>query len=151
MSRRRHVGSSRPDDERGAVLVLVALTMVALLIVTAIVIDLGYARGGAGFDQSSADLAALAGGDALAERKYVEACQDIVTYLNSNTQAAFDSAGLCAGFAGTVCSGGSAAQVTPAATSGRYDVSIRCPTPRSPTPPSVPAGSTAFRASACGS
>ncbi len=129
MRRRRSSAPARPDDERGAVLVLVALTMVVLLIVTAIVIDLGYARGGAGFDQSSADLAALAGGDALAERKYVEACQDIVTYLNSNTQASFDSAGLCAGFAGTVCSGGSTAQVTPTATSGRYDLSIRFPVP----------------------
>lgn len=128
MSRRRPA-RPRPDEERGAVLVLVALTMVVLLIVTAIVIDLGYARGGAGFDQSSVDLAALAGGDALVEQEYVQACQDIVSYINSNTRAAFDSAGLCAGFAGTVCSGGSAAQVTPAATSGRYDVSIRFPVP----------------------
>lgn len=127
--RRRRLAPSRSDDERGAVLVLAALTMVVLLIVTAIVIDLGYARGGAGFDQSSADLAALAGGDALAERDYVEACQNIVSYINSNTRAAFSSAGLCAGFAGTVCSGGSAAQVTPTATSGRYDVSIRFPVP----------------------
>jgi uncharacterized membrane protein len=100
MSRRRHVSSSRPDDERGAVLVLVALTMVALLIVTAIVIDLGYARGGAGFDQSSADLAALAGGEALAERDYVDACRDIVDYVNTNARLSpgIDGTGLCAGF-----------------------------------------------------
>jgi hypothetical protein len=117
--------------ERGVTLVLMALGMVALLIMVAIVIDLGFVRGGAGFDQSTADLAALAGGDDLAKNRYEDACKEIVGYVNVNarTPSAIDAAGFCSGFGTTVCSGGPVPQVTPSATAGRYTLRLRFPVP----------------------
>ena len=56
-------------DERGVTIVLLALALVAVVFIVAVVVDLGYTRGGASFDQSSADLAALAGGSSLARKQ----------------------------------------------------------------------------------
>lgn len=47
-------------SERGAVLVLVAITMVSLVIIAAIVVDIGYAKQQRRSSQNSADAAALA-------------------------------------------------------------------------------------------
>ena len=122
---RRHTN----DGERGAVIIITALAMVAVVIITAIVIDLGYTRGGAGFDQSSVDLAALAGGDALVHRRYGEACQDTVKYININARPSpgFDPTTFCAAFSGTTCSGGSSPQTVSSATGGSYDLTIKFP------------------------
>ena len=119
--------------ERGVILIIVCLTLVPILFVVAIVVDLGYARGGASLNQSSADLAALAGGKALSKRRYVEACTDIVNYINTNATAipAINPTNFCSGFATTGCSHGAVDQVTPSITSGKYTVSIRFPVPDS--------------------
>lgn len=122
------------DDERGAVLILASLVMVSLLVTTALVIDLGYTRGGAGFRQSNADLSALAGGDALVRGRYEDACKDIVTYVNTNAQPdqEFAASSFCSSFSTTTCSsGGSADQAVSTATSGSYDLTISFPVPDS--------------------
>ena len=71
-------GRFHADDDRGVVIILTALAMSSLLIIAAIVIDLGYLRGSARSDQSIADLAALAGGDDLENQRYVEACEAMI-------------------------------------------------------------------------
>lgn len=116
-------------SERGVALLTIALGMTALLIMAAMVIDLGFTRGGAGFDQSTADLSALAGGEDLAKKHYEDACKDIVGYINTNAGTTISSSIFCSGWSGTVCSGGSVEQVTPSATSGRYTVKLRFPVP----------------------
>ncbi len=125
--------SAQGGRERGVILMIICLTLVPILFVVAIVVDLGYTRGGASLNQSSADLAALAGGKALSQRRYVAACTDIVKYINTNATGipAINATNFCAGFATTVCSSGTANQVTPTATSGKYTVSIRFPVPDS--------------------
>jgi len=66
----------RADDERGAFIVLWALLITALLIMVAIVIDLGNARSVRRSDQSVADFSALAAGDNLAlVRRCLRVCQ----------------------------------------------------------------------------
>ncbi len=126
-------GAPGARKERGVTLIIVCLALVSILFVVAIVIDLGYARGGASFNQSSADLAALAGGKDLTNRQYVAACSDIITYINTNANGipAINATTFCSGFASTVCSSGVVGQVTPSITSGRYTVSIRFPVPDS--------------------
>lgn len=125
--------SAPKGRERGVILMIICLTLVPILFVVAIVVDLGYTRGGASLNQSSADLAALAGGKALSKRRYVEACTDIVRYINTNATGipAINATNFCAGFATTGCSNGAVNQVTPTTTSGKYTVSIRFPVPDS--------------------
>ncbi len=110
-----------------------ALAMVALVVVVGIVIDLGYTRGGAGFDQSTADLAALAGGDDLARNHYSDACKDIVNYFNTNARAnpGIEATSFCSGFDSTVCSNGPTSQVRPVASTGHYTLRLRFPVPDS--------------------
>ncbi|WP_421120544.1 hypothetical protein ACE2AJ_04320 [Aquihabitans daechungensis] len=126
-----HQTAAEAGGERGVVLIIMSMTMVALLVMAAIVIDLGFTRGGAGFDQSSADLAALAGGDELAIRHYTAACTDIVSYINTNASGIppIDATTFCSDFADTVCSDGPRTQVAPMVTSGKYTVSVRFPVP----------------------
>jgi len=59
---RHHVPTLRRtrEDERGAVLVVAAISMVAVLAIVAIVIDIGYAKQYRRLSQNSADAAALA-------------------------------------------------------------------------------------------
>jgi hypothetical protein len=118
-------------DERGVVLAVVAAAMVAVLILVAIVVDLGYVRGGAGFDQSSADLAALAASEGLANKEYVEACKAIVTYVNTNAGlgSGLNGNSICAGFGSTTCSGGGTTQAVGTGTSGAYRLTVKFPIP----------------------
>lgn len=131
MIRHHHPCAGGTPDQRGAVIVLTAFSMVAILITAAIVIDLGYVRGGASFNQSNADLAALAGGDELARNKYREACEDIIGYVNTNATGieAINATSFCATFGSTICSGSTNAQVTPTVDAGRYTVELRFPVP----------------------
>ena len=73
----------RADDERGAFIVLWALLITALLIMVAIVIDLGNARSVRRSDQSVADFSALAAGDNLALAP-ATACADAFGYVKGN-------------------------------------------------------------------
>jgi hypothetical protein len=120
-------------DERGVTIVLLAVALVAVVFIVAVVVDLGYTRGGASFDQSSADLAALAGGPSLISKKYPDACKDIIGYVNTNAPgiSAIDATQFCTGFSTTTCSGGSVAQVTPSTTQGAYTVKMEFPVPDS--------------------
>jgi hypothetical protein len=132
MIRHPHHRPVSPDDgERGATLVVVALVMTSLLIMAALVVDLGFTRTGAGFDQSAADLAALAGGDSLARGKYEKACQEIITYVNLNAKGmpAINGTAFCGDFARTTCTGGTLTQATPSTRSGRYGIEMRFPVP----------------------
>lgn len=62
MSGRRHDRVRRPaSDERGAVLITVALLITALFVIAALVIDLGFVRQNRQSDKSAADFAAAAG------------------------------------------------------------------------------------------
>ena len=129
--------SRRCADEDGVVLVLCAMVMVALLVMAALVIDLGYARGGSRLNQTTADLSALAGGKNLDIRDYSGACQNAVNYLNSNAKGmpAIGAAGFCGqsgnNVATTTCSGGPLAQAKPTISSGRFTVSVHFPVPDS--------------------
>jgi hypothetical protein len=62
---RTWVGRSDPRDEKGAVAILTALVMVALMLCAAIVVDLGMARDVRRQSQNGADAASLAGANAL--------------------------------------------------------------------------------------
>lgn len=134
----RRPGRCDQATEEGVTVVLVALTMTALLIMVAFVLDLGFARGGARLDQKAADLAALAGGKKLSSGDPVGACQDIIKYLNENADRmpAISGSSFCnqAGQAmnATTCSpGGTLAQAAPVATAGAYTVSVHYPVPNS--------------------
>jgi hypothetical protein len=123
----------RAQGDHGVTLILVALAMVAMLIVAAFVIDIGFLRGGTRFDQKTADLAALAGGKDLGAGNYGSACEDIVRYLNANAPdmpTAIDPASFCHQSGNdvdqTTCSGGTG-QALPKTTVGRYTIALHFP------------------------
>ncbi len=74
----------RDRDDRGATIILLAISAVALFTIVAIVIDLGAVRSQRRQGQSAADSAAAAAGAALAESDSVVACQDALEYLTIN-------------------------------------------------------------------
>ena len=126
--RRSTTPTPRGDD--GAIAVITALSMAMLVMIAAIVIDLGFVRGRAITDQTAADLAALAGGSALANRNPVVACEDAFNSLRTNLSDAplIASGSLCSAMAGTVCSITSGtATATAATTAGRYTLFVRYP------------------------
>jgi hypothetical protein len=125
-------GRARRDDERGTVIIVVALAMAALLGMSAMVMDLELRRISARHEQSVADFAALAAGEELATDP-VAACRAAIDYVNANvTDApAINPTSFCAqggnDMATTVCTGGTAAVARPQATTGRYTVSVQLP------------------------
>jgi hypothetical protein len=128
-ARRSDEDQDRAEGDLGLTLVLMALLLTSMLTVVALVIDLGYVRGSARLDQSIADLAALAGGEKLEQERYVEACEDMIEYLNLNAggMPAIDATPFCAPMGTTVCTDGSLAQAMPSTTSGKYTVTIEFP------------------------
>lgn len=74
------------ENERGAVLVLVAATMAALAVLTALIIDMGGARRDRDADQLAADSMALAGASDLTGSMLTAeaACQAAWAYLTVN-------------------------------------------------------------------
>ena len=123
-----------PRDESGVVIILVALAMTSLLIIAAIVIDLGYVRGTARADQSIADLAALAGGEDLENERQVDACEAMVDYLNRNAKdmPSLDAGDFCVDMDNTVCTDGTLDQAVATTTSGKYTITIEFPVPDEP-------------------
>lgn len=126
---------SRADGDRGAVLILAAVAMTALMVVVALVVDLGLVRQSRRASQAATDLAALAGGEALGADPAPDgrsACSDAVDYLQANID------GLPAGFS-VPCStlpapcGPTTAPVTvtDGGTGGDFAVSITFPVPDS--------------------
>lgn len=80
-------------SERGAVLVIAALLLTALMAVAAIVVDLGNMRGMRSANQTAVDFAALAAGEALSHPEGPDAqtaCVDAVRYLRLNADGLED-------------------------------------------------------------
>src|SRR3954452_14056248 len=73
-----------PADERGVTMIIFGLVLVALLIIVAIVIDLGNARQQKRQLQNAADAAALAGATDLGTVSAANACADAVSYTYNN-------------------------------------------------------------------
>jgi uncharacterized membrane protein len=129
--------SGRLTGDSGLSLALIALLMTGMLVMVALVVDLGFVRGSTRVEQSVADMAALAGGNGLASKNPFKACQDAIAYVNSNAgdMPAINATSFCTqtgnDVRATVCSGGTLGQAKPFATSGRYEVSIHYPVPSS--------------------
>ncbi|MGH9153055.1 MAG: pilus assembly protein TadG-related protein [Acidimicrobiales bacterium] len=79
---------TRRRDERGAYLVIWALLLTALLIMVAIVIDLGHVRSTRRQAQRTADLSALAAGQNLSGGDVINACRAAVAYVGTNESVA---------------------------------------------------------------
>jgi Flp pilus assembly protein TadG len=135
---RRRLASAavrRSQDERGLVLVLFAALMVALLGMSAIVVDLSQQRSSRRSAQSIADIAALGGGKSLSAGDPGAACVDAITYLNANVKdlsPKINAAGFCTQAGNNVtltnCSvAGGSAQAKPTTTVGRYTVGLMYP------------------------
>ena len=123
------------DGERGAVLVITTLLLVAVIGSVAILVDLGQVRASVRIDQKVADLAALAAGKGVARGDPAAACQAAIQSLNTNAHLspAISSASFC-GQAGnevakTTCTGGTLVQAKPTVTVGSYTVSVHYPVP----------------------
>jgi Flp pilus assembly protein TadG len=120
---------ARRGDDKGAVVVILAASMGALLVMVALVIDLGGARRDRSGDQMAADAMALAGASALgsASTPGVAACNAAWDYMAVNLPTtATKPAASCSAFAG-VCTPTVARQVT--ATFGAYQVTLTNPVP----------------------
>ena len=128
MRRVRALHSGR-TNERGAVAVLVGLLMFGMLVIAALVLDIGYARVRANESQSAVDVAALAAGPQLGADLPATACQDAVKYLKTNVAAlsSVDASTFCSGMASTTCSGGGVAQAAPTTTVNGTTLTIRYP------------------------
>lgn len=118
-------------EDRGSFLIVTSLALLGMLLVAAIVIDLGYLRSSVRSDQSIADLTALAAGKNLGRADYSGACKDAVGYFNSNanTGSVIDATSFCSQIP-TTCSAPTQ-EATPSATAGRYTLSIHFPVPDS--------------------
>lgn len=75
---------TRRRDERGAYLILWALLLLGMLILVAIVIDLGHVRSTRRQAQRTADLAAVAAGQELSGGDVINACKAAVKYVKTN-------------------------------------------------------------------
>ncbi|CAN5887338.1 hypothetical protein BH23ACT12_BH23ACT12_12340 [soil metagenome] len=71
-------------DERGAVLIIVAFCLTSLLGLSALVVDLGYARQRKAQAQNSADFAALAGAGMLVTGSNAQARDEALAYVARN-------------------------------------------------------------------
>ena len=124
---------SRRRDDRGVALILVSLSMVAMLLIAAIVIDLGSLRNSARQDQSIADFAALAAGQKLGLADFDGACEAAINSINTNAVGipGITASSFCTTMNSTVCSDpiSGSSQATPSTTSGKYTVTVHYPVP----------------------
>src|SRR5262249_5338695 len=133
----------RGRGDRGAILMVVAVSMVAILAIAALVIDVGLARSARRDDQAIADLAALAAGWYLSGHGEVSvagnprsACKAAINSAKTNQRASApttDAATACASFPLEVAT---CAYTTPSMTplettltSDRFTMTIRYPVP----------------------
>ena len=117
--------------ERGQVLPLVALLLVAILTMVAIVVDLGHLRETHRSNSRIADLAALAAGPELAKDNAVGACSTAFNYIAKNTPdlpsaAAADCAGLP-----SACTASTSPTNAAITNASPYTIVIRYPVSRS--------------------
>jgi hypothetical protein len=138
MSRSLH---RRARDERGAFIVLWAFLVTGMMIMLAIVIDLGHVRASRRSLQSVSDLSALAGGVSFSTPGGLDplaACQDTIRYINQNLtdMPAIDAVGFCSQSGKelnkTICNAPfTKPQANPSTVSGRYTVELHYPVPDS--------------------
>lgn len=118
-------------SDRGSAVVIAAIVMSALLVSVAMVVDLGVARQVRRSNQSAADLAALAAGEALGADPFPDgpsACADAVEYLKANLKSW--PVGLtvpCGSLPATCTAATPPVSVTDGGTGGRYSISITYP------------------------
>ena len=115
---------ARRDD--GVTLVLAALSMVAILLVVAIVIDLGATRADRRRSQLAADNAAMSAGFTLNGSDPEGACEAAFAYLELTLETTAFVGDPCSNLAG-VCTDSSAKEVR--RTSGDFSVLIQYPVP----------------------
>jgi hypothetical protein len=132
------VAPSRADgsSERGAYLILWALLVVGVMIMVALVLDLGSLRSDRRGNQTITDLAALAAGPRLAQLPTpdaVGACEDAFRYARTNTPGL---AGMSNASIDTACAPLSCDPSSPPATGtdatisvGDFSVTVRYPIP----------------------
>ncbi|MHB8465309.1 MAG: pilus assembly protein TadG-related protein [Acidimicrobiales bacterium] len=117
-------------DERGTILFLVAMTIPALVIMAALVFDLGNLRGDRRAMQRVADLVASAAGPKLSNGDFAGGCTDAFTYLKLNLPA-FSSATSPCGQLPTACVDAPATPVTQpvsaTVTAGTWTATFRRP------------------------
>lgn len=126
--------SRRAGDDRGTVLIITAVSMVAMLAMAAIVLDLAVLRQDRAADRAAADAAALAAVTRLNEDPVagtpvaVSACRDAWTYFLQNRPDATPVVTVpnCSGAFTTRCNG-TVRSTTGVA--GPYTVTIRYPVP----------------------
>ncbi len=123
--RNRH-GAHR--GERGAVVPMVAVAMIALLLVGAFVLDLGVGRTRARTAQTAADLAALSAGPALGRDDPRDACVAAADNLRSNVGdlASLNATTFCSPIPIAACSSPSTVS-TASTTSGGTTLRVRYP------------------------
>lgn len=121
-------GHWRGDDaERGSIIVVFAFSLVALLVIAALVLDVGYAYGVSRQDQTAADLSAIAAARHLPGDP-PSACAAGWDYLKANLPGLPSGAvSPCSGFPST-CTSTTAVDYT-ATSTGPYTVTFRYPVP----------------------
>ncbi len=130
----------RRCDERGAFVVMWAFLVTGMMIMLAIVIDLGHVRASRRSIQSVADLSLLAGGVDFASslgQDPMAACRETIDYFNENLPdlpAAIDSTRFCnqsgKEMNRTVCNPPfTTAQATPSTVAGPYTIELHYPVP----------------------
>ena len=115
------------DDESGSVLVLVALLMVALLLITGLVIDLGGVWGYRANQQSISDAAAAAAAITVAETgNGREACQTAKAYVIANARGVETLDGIDCDTFPVICAPDTT-EVVESTTEGRFTVTVSYP------------------------
>lgn len=114
-------------EEQGASLVIVALSVTALMLIVAIVIDLGATRVDRRAGQTAIDSAVASAGKTFAEDDIGLACQAGLAYLSAtlNVSPFTFTAGSCATFTAAQCQNTTSREVT--ARSSNYTVRIQNP------------------------
>lgn len=123
----------RHDAEQGAVAVIVALLMTALMLIAALVVDLGYIRHRSMGDQTAADLAALAAGTNLAAGRPALACTDAIRSLQTNIAGLsdIDAGSFCVPMPATACADSATTSTSASATTHGYTITVHYPVPDS--------------------
>jgi len=115
------------DDESGSVLVLVALLMVAMLLITGLVIDLGGVWGYRANQQSISDAAAAAAAITVAETgNGREACQTAKAYVIANARGVETLDGIDCDTFPVICAPDTT-EVVESTTEGRFTVTVSYP------------------------
>lgn len=127
----RSTSGEEACSERGVTLVLVAFAMVGMLVVAALLLDLGLVRDERRSHQSAVDFAALAAGEALGWEPGPDGpagCAAAMDYLIANVEELPTNLQVpCTSLPKTCSSAMSPVTVTDAGTGGDFDIAITYP------------------------